>query len=141
MRAELLLKRDFGKNELLLKTARFLCFRIINKVKDNMELKTFVENVCCDVLGAMKTVKELGHGVKIDSCIEFDLAVTSEKSVEGGASVKILDCLGFRGRRNSNDLSSNRVRFSIFLSSETIEEQEKKRTNMGRLIDGRSLIR
>ena len=100
-----------------------------------MELKEFIKKVLIDTTEAVSESREASSfDMRLKSAgekrtIEFDIAVSAEenKSVEGGAGIKVLQFIEAGGQRGSETKNStvSRIRFGIDVDE--LNKQEKSR--------------
>lgn len=103
-----------------------------------MELKKFIKATIKDVVTALEESElELKREIHIaksqdNKSIEFDLAVTTEKSENGEASVDVLKILGLGGKIGSESKNSSldRIKFGAYVNSSTKEVVEKRRKEL-----------
>jgi hypothetical protein len=107
---------------------------------DIMQLGDFVSSVIGDVVQAIEQSSEnLNREISIarpefNQCIEFDVAVTVEKSVKGSVkgSVKVvgmdlgIDC-GADANGEYKSANVSRVKFGVYVAKDNKEEQEARR--------------
>jgi len=95
-----------------------------------MNLKNFIEETVKNIIEANENLEtELNREIYISNDtknrIDFDIAITYEEKKEKGAKViKVLDA-GINKENFSN--FTNKIRFSIYVSSENKDEIKKRR--------------
>lgn len=97
-----------------------------------MDLKIFTKTVLKDLVGAVEeSSKELNREILIgknehNKSVEFDIAVTAEKSNNNteGLAIKVLS---FGSEEVSKQTVLNRIKFGLFVSSESFEQQKARR--------------
>lgn len=100
-----------------------------------MELKEFVKKVLVDVVEAVEEARSTSSrdmhlfGNSNARTIEFDVAVTVEKSSEasGKAGIKVLELIEGGGNlsKKSIDTTVSRIQFGVYVDTVTKQESEE----------------
>jgi len=104
-----------------------------------MQLKAFVKETIKNLVDAVQeSGNELEREISItrpqdNKCIEFDIAITYEASSKKGIGIEVIKFIGGKVETEAKDLHSNRIKFGVYIDSETKDQREKMREEIRKL--------